>query len=101
MKATDDYFTTMTMARTASPRDRMLTLLESLGFSPEAAKTLVDDQLLNKGAALLELDDDLVSDLCKMVRKPGGGDAGHQIPEMVVTQLQLLVFYAKHLDRTQ
>ena len=89
------------MARMASPRDRMLTLLESLGFSTEAAKTLVDAQLLNKGEALLKLDDNLVSYLCKTVRKPGGGDAGHQIPEMAVTQLQLLVFYAKHLDRTQ
>ena len=79
----------------------MLTLLESLGFLTKAAKTLVDAQLLNKGEAILELDDDLVSNLCKMVRKLGGGDTGHQIPEMVVTRLQLLVFYAKHLDRMQ
>ena len=64
------------MAHSASPRDRMLTLLESLGFSTEVAKTLVDMQLLNKGEALLELKDDLVSDLCKTVRKPGGWDAG-------------------------
>ena len=91
----------LTMARLASPRDRMLTLLESLGFSTEAAKTLVDAQLLNKGEALLELDDDLVSNLCKTVRKLGGGDPGHQIPEIAVTRLQLLVFYVKHLDRTQ
>jgi len=60
--------------------------------------TLVVSQLLNKGEAILELDDDLISDLCKMVCQPGGGDAGRQIPEMAV---QLLVFYTKHLDRMQ
>ena len=47
------------MARTASPCDRMLTLLESLGFLTEAAKTLIDAKLLNKGEVLLELDNDL------------------------------------------
>ncbi len=79
----------------------MLTLLESLGFSGAAAKALVDEQLLNSWSTLWELDDDGIDNLCKTVYKPGGGEDGHQIPEMAVTQLQLLVFYAKYLNRTQ
>ncbi len=89
------------MACGANPRDRMLTLLESLGFSVAAAKALVDEQLLNNWSTLWELDDDGVDNLCKTVRKPGGGEDGHQISEMAVTRLQLLVFYTKHLNRTQ
>ena len=89
------------MARAANPRDQMLALLQSLGFSEEVAEALVDEQLLNHWATLWELDDDAVDNLCRTVRKPGGGEDGHQIPEMAVTRLQLLVFYAKHLDRIQ
>ena len=48
-----------------------------------------------------ELENDQVSDLCKTVHKPGGGEEGHQTPKMAVMSLQLLVFYAKHLDRTK
>ena len=56
----------------------MLTLLESLGISAAAAKALVDEQLLNNWVTLWELDDDAVDNLCKTVRKPGGGEDGHQ-----------------------
>ncbi len=89
------------MARGANPRDQMLTLLESLVFSAAAAKALVDEQLLNNWAMLWELDNEAVDNLCKTIRKPGGGEDGHQIPEMAVTRLQLLVFYAKHLNHIQ
>ena len=79
----------------------MLMLLESLGFSEAAAKALVDEKLVNTWSTLWELDDDGVDNLCKTVCKPGGGEDGHQIPEMAVTRLQLLVFYAKHLNHTK
>jgi hypothetical protein len=79
----------------------MVMLLQSLGFSEDAAVALVDEQLLNRWETLLELDDDAVDSLCRTVCKPGGGEDGHQIPEMAMTRLQLIVFYAKHLDRTQ
>ena len=58
------------------------------------------EQLIKDEDALIELDDEQVESLCKTVRKPGGGEEGHQIPEMAMTRLQLLVYYAKHLDRT-
>ena len=78
----------------------MIELIKSLGFSKEAASALVREQLIEDEDALLELDDEQVENLCKTVRKPGGGEEGHQIPEMAMTRLQLLVYYAKHLDRT-
>ena len=78
----------------------MIDLIESLGFSNEAAKALVIDQLIRDEETLLQLDDEQIENLCKMVRKPGGGGEGHQIPEMAVTRFQLLVYYVKHLDRT-
>ena len=81
----------------------MLMLLESLlGFLVAVAKALVDKQLLNDWVALWELDNDSVDNLCKTVCKlVGSGEEGHQIPEMAMTQLQLLVFYAKHLSHIQ
>jgi hypothetical protein len=79
----------------------MLALLQSLGFSEEAAEALVDEQLFNRWETLQELDDDAVDSLCRTVCKPGGGKDGHQISEMAMTRMQLLVFYAKHLDRIQ
>ena len=49
---------------------------------------------------MLQLDNEQVKNLCRTVRKPGGGGEGHQIAEMVMTRLQLLVYYVKHLDHT-
>ena len=69
-------------------------LIKALGFSN-------DEQLIKVEDALLKLDDEQeVENLCKTVFKQGGGEEGHQIPEMAMTRLQLLVYYAKHLDRT-
>ena len=78
----------------------MIELIKALGFSGDAASALVKEQLIRDEDVLLELDNEQVENLCKTVRKPGGGEEGHQIPEMALTRLQLLVYYAKHLDRT-
>ena len=58
------------------------------------------DQLIKDKETLLQLDDEQVENFCRTVSKPGGGGEGHQIPKMAVTCLQLLVYYVKHLDRT-
>ena len=72
-----------------------------LGFSDGAAKALIDQQLLADDDALLELDDDRVDDICRAVRKPGGGQDGHQIAELAIQRLKLAVFYMKHQVRCQ
>ena len=74
----------------------MREVLGTLGFSKGVADALVDNQLLNRHEVLCQLDDPTVADLCKAVRKPGGGEDGHPIPEMAIQWLQLLVFYYKH-----
>lgn len=81
--------------------EAMLNIFEKLGFSPEACRALVEDQQINSPDVLLEMNDDGVSDLCKVVRKPGGEGEGHQVAEISLQRLQLLVFYTKHLARTQ
>ncbi len=91
--------------KTPAARDRarneMVELLQNLGFSEGAAEALADNQLLNRHEVLDQMDDANVTDICKAVRKPGGGEDGHPIPEMAVQRLQLLVFYHKHLKRIQ
>ena len=82
-------------------RDEMVETLQNIGFSEGAAEALADNQLLNRHQVLDQMDDTNVTDICKAVRKPGGGEDGHPIPEMAVQRLQLLVFYHKHLKRIQ
>lgn len=81
-------------------KDAMVRIFKIIGFSPDATTALVEDQLLFNKETLLELDDDQVENLCKTVSKSGGNEGGHFISEIAVTRLQLLVFYVKHLDRT-
>ena len=95
-----DRYAAQVAERAQDRANDMTKLLQLLGFSEAAANALVTEQLITDQDALLELDDDQVENLCKTVRKPGGGDGGHQIPEMAVARLQLLVFYVKHLDRS-
>ncbi len=79
----------------------MVELLQNLGFSGGAAKALADNQLLNRHEVLDQKDNANVTDICKAVHKPGGGEDGHPIPKMAIQRLQLLVFYHKHLKRIQ
>jgi hypothetical protein len=82
-------------------RDEMVELLQNIGFSEAAAEAMADNQLLNRHEVLDQMDDASITDICKAVRKPGGREDGHLIPEMAVQWLQLLVFYHKHLKRIQ
>jgi hypothetical protein len=59
-------------------RDRahneMVELLQNIGFSEGAAMALADNQLLNRHQVLDQMDNTNVTDVCKAVRKPGGGE---------------------------
>ena len=87
--------------RTPEARDMFNFLHRKLGFTEEAAAVLVDQQGLDDKDELVEFDDDLIDGTCKAVRKPSSGQDGHQIPEIAVHRLQLLVYFAKHRERTQ
>lgn len=84
-----------------------------LGFTPQAAIALVDEQGLDSLDEIKRLDDNGVSELCKTIRRPGGtiaNDAGAQVanPGIAVSHkslknMQLLSFwlveaYGTHLS---
>lgn len=80
-----------------------------LGFTPQAAIALVDEQGLDSLDEIKRLDDNGVSELCKTIRCPGGtiaNDAGAQVanPGIAVSHkslknMQLLSFWLKHMER--
>jgi hypothetical protein len=49
---------------------------------------------------LHDLINDIIKELCRAIRKPGGDGPGHQISELSVTHLKLFVFWARHMWRT-
>ncbi len=49
---------------------------------------------------LRDLTDDIIKELCRAIRKPGGDGPGHQISELSVTHLKLFAFWARHMWRT-
>jgi hypothetical protein len=49
---------------------------------------------------LQDLTDDIIKELCRAIRKPGGDVPGHQISELSVTRIKLFVFWARHMWRT-
>ena len=83
----------------SAPRNE--NFLKKLGFSDAAAAILVDHQGLDNQYKLLEYDDELIEGRCKAVWKPSSGQDRHQIPNIIVHHLQLVVYFAKHRERTQ
>ena len=51
------------------------TMLECMGFTPEAARLVTGDQGIDSVDELRNLDDDKASNLCRVLRRPGGTNA--------------------------
>ena len=49
---------------------------------------------------LRDLTDNINKELCRAIRKPGGGGPGPQISKLSVTHLKLFAFWARHMWRT-
>jgi hypothetical protein len=69
-------------------------------FSQGVAEALYDNQMVTTLDVLQDLTDDIIKELCRAIRKPGGDEPGHQISELSVTCLKLFVFWARHMWRT-
>jgi hypothetical protein len=69
-------------------------------FSPRAAEALYDDQMITTLDVLQDLTDNIIKELCRAIKKPGGDGPGHQISKLSVTRLKLFVFWARHMWRT-
>jgi len=86
-----------------------------LGFSNEAVESLVTREAIDSLAELTRLKDQDVSDLCSVIRKPGGmipnpdaGNAGQpatirnpgvNVPLKAETRLKLATYYLRHSER--
>ncbi len=69
-------------------------------FSQGAAEALYDDQMVTTLDLLQDLTDDIIKELCRAIRKPGGDRPGHQISKLSMTCLKLFAFWARHMWRT-
>jgi hypothetical protein len=47
-----------------------------------------------------DLTDNIIKELCRAIRKPGGEVPGHQISKLSVTCLKLLAFWGRHMWQT-
>ena len=72
----------------------------TLLFSQGAATALWTDQAVQSLDTLREINDDMIKEMCRSIRKPGEGSLGYAISELSVSRLKLLSFWAKHMWRT-
>ncbi len=69
-------------------------------FSQGAAEALYDNQMITALDTLRDLTDDIIKELCRAIRKPGGDVPGHQISKLSMTRLIFFAFWARHMWRT-
>jgi hypothetical protein len=74
--------------------------VRTLLFSQGAATALYDDQAVQSLETLREINDDMIKEMCRAIRKPGDGIQGYSISELSVSRHKLLSFWAKHMWRT-
>ena len=77
------------------------TMLERMGFTNAAAQVMVnaDGQGLASMDDFLTMEDDTIESICRVIRKPGGGDAGQVVSAKAEANLKMMVYYIKHQDR--
>jgi hypothetical protein len=61
-------------------------------FSQGAAGALYDNQMVTTLDMLQDLTNNIIKELCRAIRKPGGDGPGHQISELSVIRLKLFAF---------
>ncbi len=64
------------------------------------AEALYDDQMIMTLDVLHDLTNNILKELCRAIRKPGGDGPGHQISKLSVNCLKLFAFWARHMWRT-
>jgi hypothetical protein len=69
-------------------------------FSQGAVEALYDDQMIMTLDVLRDLTNDIIKELCRAIRKPGGDRPGHQNSKLSMTRLKLFAFWARHMWRT-
>ena len=80
--------------------DAIAMFVRTLLFSRGAATALYDDQAVQSLDTLREIDNDMIREMARAIRKPGDGIQGYSISELSVSRLKLLAFWARHIWRT-
>ncbi len=76
------------------------TLAYLLSISEGAATALYDDQRIVDLASLRSLKDSYVKEIVQVITKPTAGRQAHTFPVLSQARLELLAFWARHLQRT-
>ena len=80
-------------------------MLQRVGFSNAAAILITGDQGIDSLDEIRSLDDAKSSNLCKILRRPGGtgaggvADPGEKVSARAEDNLKLVIYYVKHQDR--
>jgi hypothetical protein len=69
-------------------------------FSQGVAEALYKNQMVTTLDVLRDLTDNIIKELCRAIRKPGGDGLGYQISKLSVTRLKMFAFWARHMWRT-
>jgi hypothetical protein len=69
-------------------------------FSQGVAEALYNNQMVTTLDVLQDLTNDIIKELCRAIRKPGGDGPRHQVSELSVTCLKLFAFWERHMWRT-
>ena len=77
----------------------MRAMFRRLRFSADGSRELVVDQQIDTMEELKVLEDDDCENLCKIIRRPGGGSNGHQVSNAAESNLKLAAYYLRHRAR--
>jgi hypothetical protein len=69
-------------------------------ISQGAAEALYNNKMITTLDILRDLTNNIIKELCRAIRKPGGEVTGHQISKLSMTCLKLFAFWARHIWRT-
>ena len=78
---------------------QMRAMFQRLRFTADGSRDLVDDQQIDSMEELKILEDDDCENLCKIIRRPGGGAAGHQVSNAAENNLKLAAYFLRHRER--
>jgi hypothetical protein len=85
------------LVKTRICKDTVNMFKRVLLFSQRVTEALYDDQMITTLDVLQDLTNDIIKELCRAIRKPGGDIPGHQISELSMTRLKLFAFWARHM----
>ena len=74
--------------------------LQGVGCSAAVVAAIVNQQGFQHLDDFVDMDDDDVEALCKVIRRPGGALAAQNITFWAETNLKLATFYLRHLKKT-